>query len=722
MKKFKWYTLLGVLFFFGTVMGQQRYATHPVKEGETIYSIAKQYRVTPFSILQENPEIKQVEEIQPNTILIIPVGNDYNGEVTIKKTPKVEEDQNPKQIQPIGFKKHRVKKRETLFGLTQLYDITEEQLKRYNSILYAQPLKKGMVLQIPEFPDLTEEEERALDFETYIVQSKETRWSISHKYGITVDSLLQLNPDLPKNSSYLAVGQELTLPRPKGDSLEEQEVVIFESFTVPKSMGLFRVSQNYGIPVDSIMRLNPEIAEIGGLKEGMVLRLPKQKPKTEEINTENYLFYEVKPKQNIFRLTQQLNISRDSLYLLNPELENGLKAGMVLKLPKEKAVDLDVKNALILDKFSLIDSLDVTNTPSILMMLPFRLDRINFQNSEKTENQVASRKDITYAMGLYTGALIALDSVKKMGMSARLRVVDTDLSLTKVKLELSQQPLNGIDAVFGPVGPDLIGEVAVQANSRNIPVIAPFAAKSELSLSNVFYSYPNDEVLRAKILDYVAQKRENQSIIIIADQKHQEAKDSILAKFPMARVTKMSEDGSLHLIDFQTMLSEREENWVFVETNQTNLVASVTSILNASNAEVIDEDSGEKKNIVVKMFTTNYNPAFEGEAVSRPHLSNLDFTFPSPYRMLENNAFSQAYLRKFGHEPDRYAVRGFDLMLDVLLKLGYRKNLFETASIIGETEYSGNSFNYFNDWSSGYYNKATYLMHYEDLHIKQLGK
>ena len=90
--------------------------------------------------------------------------------------------------------------------------------------------------------------------------------------------------------------------------------------------------------------------------------------------------------------------------------------------------------------------------------------------------------------------------------------------------------------------------------------------------------------------------------------------------------------------------------------------------------------------------------------------------------MLENNAFSQAYLRKFGHEPDRYAVRGFDLMLDVLLKLGYRKNLFETASIIGETEYSGNSFNYFNDWSSGYYNKATYLMHYEDLHIKQLGK
>ena len=120
------------------------------------------------------------------------------------------------------------------------------------------------------------------------------------------------------------------------------------------------------------------------------------------------------------------------------------------------------------------------------------------------------------------------------------------------------------------------------------------------------------------------------------------------------------------------------------------------------------------------MFTTNYNNAFEGESVSTPHLSNLDFTFPSAYRMVENNIFTKTYLQKFGHEPDRYAVRGFDLMMDLLLKLGYKKNLFESAQIIGETEYSGNRFNYFNDWSSGFFNEATYLMKYEDLRIKQL--
>ena len=722
MKKFAVSTILGIVFFMGFVtnaFAQQRYATHAVKEGETIYSIAKLYRVTPYAILQENPEVK-VDEVQPNTVLVIPVGADYRGETTLKEEPQVEIVETPTSIEPTGFTKHRVRKRETLFSITQKYEITEEQLKRYNGELYAQPLKKGMTLQIPMYPEELEAEELEIDFETYVVQPKETRWSIAHSYGISVDSLIALNPSLQADASHLAVGQELRLPRPKGDSLEEQQVVIYESFTVPKSMGLFRVSQSYGIPVDSIMSLNPEIKEVGGLREGMVLRLPKQQPKESLVNTDNFVFYEVKPKQNIFRLTQNLNIDRDSLFLLNPQLENGLKAGMVLKIPREKSQTLEVKNALILDKFQLIDSLNVQNKPTVMVMLPFRLDRVNLQNKEKTANQVASRKDITYAMGLYTGAMVAVDSIAKLGLSVDLKVLDTELSLERLKTKLYNQPFNGVDAVFGPIGPDLLSEVALQANQNNVPVIAPFASKSTLSLSNVFFTNPNEEVLREKILDHVASIRENQAIIVIADENNQAAKDSILSRFPMARVAKMSEDGSLHLIDFQTMLSEQEENWVFVETDQPNLAASVTSILNASNATITDEETGEEITIVVKMFTTNYSSAFEAESVSRPHLSNLDFTFPSSFKTTERNFFNRAYLKKYGHEPDRYAVRGFDLMFDILLKLGYQKDLFATAPFIGETEYTGNRFNYFKDWTSGYYNRASYLMHYNDLRIQEL--
>ncbi|MEM6865858.1 MAG: peptidoglycan-binding protein LysM, partial [Bacteroidota bacterium] len=82
---------------------------------------------------------------------------------------------------------------------------------------------------------------------------------------------------------------------------------------------------------------------------------------------------------------------------------------------------------------------------------------------------------------------------------------------------------------------------------------------------------------------------------------------------------------------------------------------------------------------------------------------------------------TKAYRKRFkGIKPDRYATRGFDLTYDVLLKLAHKNNLFETSKIIGLTEYSGNRFDYYKDWSSGYHNNAAYIMEYDSLQIKQV--
>ena len=709
MKRFVFRTLglLTIVFLMSCKLtAQQRYITHNVKRGETLTSIAKQYRVTPYAILQLNKELKNSEDLKPNTVLVIQVG----GEKTVPEEKKpAEEKKLIEQEEPIGYERHKVRKRETMFGLAQRYGVTEEQIKKYNRDLYSQPLKKGMVLQIPEYPEV--EEEKELEVEVYTVKPKETRWSIANKYGITVDSLEILNPELPKNTSYLSVGQELKLPRPKGDILDEQKTVIFESYTVPKAMGIFRISQNYGISTDSVIKLNPEINEIGGLKEGMVLRLPKQNLGSDAINTDNYIFYEVKPKQNIFRLTKNLQISRDSLFALNPELENGLKAGMVLKLPKLKEKQLEVKNALVLDNISLIDSINIENKPSLLFLLPFRLDRVDFKDRDKTKNQITGRRDMSAALGLYTGALVALDSIKKTGLSVNVKALDTELSFDKTKALLQQQNLSDFDAIIGPISPNLIGEVSLQASNYNVPVVAPYASESELSLSNVFFSIPSDENLRNKILDYVEEKRTKEKILVIADKKHQSQKDAILARFPAARTAKMSKDGSLHYQDFERMLSENEDYWVFVETDKESLASGIVSILNAANSE---------ENYSVRVFTTNFNEAFEGDEVSLPHLSNLNFTFPSAYRETGDDNFVEAYVDKFGIEPDRYATRGFDLTFDVLLKLAYQKNLESVSQLIGTTEYSGNKFDYQHDWTKGYFNTAGYIMGYDDLQIKQI--
>ncbi len=710
-----------VLFLvFAFQVQAQQFKTHAVKQGETLYSISKLYRVTPFNILKYNKEIKQGDVLKPNTILVIPMQANASDTKPLPETPKESKvvkqvDQEQEERTPVRFRTHRVRKKETIYGISRRYEISVDDIKRYNKELYGSALKKGMRLEIPEFPEIEEIKDsiNPEDFETYVVLPKETRWSIAHKYGITVDSLLALNPSLPRTTNDLAIGQELNLPRKPGSTVEGQEVTLFESYTVPSKKTMYSLSGEYGITSEEIIKLNPMILEQGGLKEGMVLRLPVKKLETEEVNTENYIFYEVKPKQTEYSLTRNLGIGYSELLALNPSLSRGLKAGMVLKLPKENAVNLEVRNSLILDKINLIDSINRQNRPRVLVLLPFRLNRLDLDSVVNTQQAIERSNAISYSLGLYSGALMAADSIAKLGVSVSVKAFDTELSKERVRSILAQQNMGEIDAIIGPLQADILKEVASQVNQYQIPIIAPLTAESDLSLPNVFFSVPSDQLLRKKMLDYVENIRTDQNIIVISDAKNDSTRAMIQERFPLAKSTQILENDkniSLDIEAFTLLLSLEKENWVFVETDNFKLVASVTSILNSANTEETP----------VRMFTTNKNKAFENEVISGTHLSNLNFTYPSIYKETGNDVFVRNYRKRYGSNPDRYATRGFDLTYDLFLKLAYRPNLLAVSDRIGLTEYSGNKFDYAKDIASGYFNLASYIMMYQNMSIKQL--
>ena len=711
--------ILAVLAFFcGVLTYAQQFTTHAVKEGETIYGIAQKYKVTPYNLYKYNKELKKDVPLQPNTLLIIPLDapvSDTTEEVKPDIRNIIQEDSILKAPEPISFRTHKVRKRETIYGISQRYGILEEDLKRYNTYLYANPLKKGMRLQIPIFPEETEAES-AYDpdnYEVYTVKPKETRWSIAHKYGITLDSLMVLNPDLPKTTSHLAIGQELLLPKPLGSTIEDQETQIYVSYTVPAKKTLYSLGQEYGVDPSEIVRLNPEIMEVGGLKEGMLIRLPEQKITAGEVNTENYVFYEVKPKQTVYSLTRKLGLTYNELIELNPDVQQGLKAGMVLKLPVDKTDELDVKNSLVLDEISLIDSVDIALKPRLMFLLPFRLDRLDLSDPENAAVSLERSNAIKYSLGLYSGALVAIDSIAEMGVSVDIKTYDTELKLAKIQQILNQEDISQYNAIIGPLQLDALKEVAVKAHSEQVPVIAPLASRSEVNLENVFYSVPPDSVLRVNMLRYMKEVVTDQNIIVIADSKNAEAEQQIIQEFPTATSIDLIEEEeniSIDLESFNTFLSLEKENWVFVETNNFKIVSSVSSILNSSNSDTTK----------IRMFTTNKNRAFDNDVISGVHLSNLNFTYPSVDREFRSDAFRRRYRRRFGGDPDRYAVRGFDLTFDLLLKLAYRIDLFEVSETIGTTEYTANKFDYLKELGSSYYNSALYIMMLDDMRINQL--
>jgi len=127
--------VLILIFVFGiNSINAQNFSTHQVKEGETIEEIAKRYYVIPFDILTLNPDAKK--GLKPNTVLIIPISKANKPTVTIVK-----------ELQ--GFKTHKTKRKETLYGLSKEYNVSEDDIKKYNTFLYANTLKKGDKLEIP---------------------------------------------------------------------------------------------------------------------------------------------------------------------------------------------------------------------------------------------------------------------------------------------------------------------------------------------------------------------------------------------------------------------------------------------------------------------------------------------------------------------------------------------------------------------------------------------
>ncbi len=704
----------------------QQFTTHAVKKGETLESVAAKYGVSPQSILKYNKEIKVADRLRENTILVVPEVKATNAPLNsgVQNLIKDVMQDSVRQREPIGFLTHNVRKKETLYGISKRYGVTEEEIKKYNKELYASELKKKMEIRIPKYAKAAEKE-NSIDpdaYEKYTVAPMETRWSIAHKYGITIDSMLVLNPALSQNTNYLAEGYELLMPKIAGSTVGDQKTQLFTSYTIPPKMNFYQLEKKFGVKSDELVRLNPEITERGGLKEGMVIRIPERKLDPGVINTDNYIFYVVKPKQNEFRLSRMFGMSWADLVQLNPALKDGVKAGMILKLPKDQVGNFEVKNALILDKVNLLDSINRQNRPKVMFLLPFRLDKLNLSDTETVTWTIENRNSLKYSLGLYSGALVALDSMASLGVSVDVKTFDNQLSLERTKAILTNERLMGYNAIFGPLDEDSLNEVAVRASGSNVPVVVPVTVKNNLSLNNVFFSHTADDLLRKHMIAYVKGNYKDENIIIIADDKSKGSQELLVQNFPSAKVVKVKEEEKnigVNREKLGTLLSRTKNNWVFVESDNFKLISSVVSILNSFNNTTLDPENATNK-IKLRMFTTNHNSAFDNDVISSTHLSNLNFTYPSVYREAGNSSFTAMYKKKFGEEPDKYAVRGFDVTYDVLLKLAYKNSLLDVTKMIGSTEYIGNKFDYTKDATSGYFNQASYIMAYDNMQIKQL--
>ena len=112
---------------------------------------------------------------------------------------------------------------------------------------------------------------------THIIKKGETLFSVSQKYEISVAKLKSLNPEFKDDLSGWKEGIQIILTSRKGDKLENDRDSSQATHIVKKGETLFSVSQKYQISVAELKSLNPELKDdLSGWKEGIQIVLSSE--------------------------------------------------------------------------------------------------------------------------------------------------------------------------------------------------------------------------------------------------------------------------------------------------------------------------------------------------------------------------------------------------------------------------------------------------------------
>lgn len=197
---------------------------------------------------------------------------------------------------------------------------------------------------------------------SHTVVKGDTPYNIAKKYGLTVEELLKLNPNVKDGK--LALGDVLTVKNDKAASASSKTPVASKPVSnsqlgkiiLQPKQTIYGITKQYRISETDLRKLNPEldahmkigdevtlplesIKKYGGEQNVAVHTSPVEK--TVEPVAETHAVkasddeYIVQQKDNYYRISRQFNITKEELFALNPGLEEkGLKPGESIKVKK----------------------------------------------------------------------------------------------------------------------------------------------------------------------------------------------------------------------------------------------------------------------------------------------------------------------------------------------------------------------------------------------------
>ncbi len=433
-------------------------------------------------------------------------------------------------------------------------------------------------------------------------------------------------------------------------------------YKVEKGKTLYSISKLFNQKQEDILALNPEAEN--GLKTGMILRIPALSPNGNVASERpsSSLSHTVLPKETVFGIAKKYGLSVEELERMNPEIKEGLKAGSTLIIypastkPTKQPDSIQPEKVLLenvpLEKnpCTILSEKNQRRAINITLLLPFYL-------SPSDELNPKARIGLDF----YSGAKLALDSLKKKGYQITIDVFDVQNDSNSIADILKNPVLEKTDLIIGPLYSSSFIKVAEFAKRKGIPAVSPFSQSDALLID-----FPNVIKVTPDLISQIDESgpilKKNHptakfTLVRNSNEKDKEIADAfkssllVSAAIPSDKFQEITYSG---IGDIISQLSESDENIIIFPSTVQVQVIDFIGRLSSSRL-------GKRITLVGLNEWINY------ENIEFEHLNNLNFScFTSSstnYYSLMSKNFQSRFKEEFKGDPTSYSYQGFDVTL-----------------------------------------------------------
>ncbi len=517
---------------------------------------------------------------------------------------------------------HKVVKGQTLYSISRAYGVSVNDISVANGIT-SNGIRDGQIIKIPAST-------------MQQVQQKTT----------------------PAQQKEVSVPQNETPTQQNGTQVRQNEIPAqpqddrFIRHRVQRGETLSSISRQYGLPLRDLKRANKGLLYP---REGEYLMIPRHKITEAKIqNRQERVTDTVKPV---------LEVDRDSAVMETGSLPDVVETSVIKELRGSLRVEV---------------------------MLPFYLsennDRITVDSSrvdskgKKIYREVLKQDDWIYDASLpfiemYEGMLVAVDSLRSLGLEVELNVSDTGADTSTVDRLISSGRLRNADLIIGPVYSYNLERIASYAAAYGIPVVSPVQLRNQNILygrPNLFRVCPSSRVAQDVIVREVAAHQGSNVIFLYSDSLMIDPLTSAFWEKLRTAIIRETDAGTTLLTDhyytgivprydtyrgvatLETMMKSDRENIVILATILTPKVSAALSTLHTLSRRYDIKVLGYPELGTLETIDLRY---YYDLQMMIPSESYIDYTRES------TRVFLNTFRKKFRTEPpaESFAWRGFDM-------------------------------------------------------------